>query len=181
MNYSAKNENTLQKYLDKFGVSWEGAENFLINKSFTQQTKEKNKIIAEYKNQLIKLEIITNLEKEAAEKHITNKRYVVDSLFLNIAAPYPDAITTTLECPDEFEPKIREIKISNFDAAYYEIFATERITYGACSDDLIKYKTILTWVYCENTKNLFQIELFVPKNEFNGDYNNLFNSFKCEK
>ena len=181
MNYSAKNENTLKKYLDKFRVSWEGAENFLVNESFTQQTKEKNKIMADYKNQLIRLEIITGLEKESAEKHITNRRYVIDSLFLDIAAPYPDAITNTLECPDEFKPKIREIKISNFDTAYYEIFATERLTYGACSDDLIKYKTMLAWVYCENAKNLFQIELFLPKNEFNGDYSGLFNSFKCEK
>src|SRR3989344_5477243 len=175
-NYN--NKNTLQEYMDNSDVSWEDAGNLIVNKSLSQITENKAVLISESNNKIIRLEIINDIDKETAEKHIANKKYIIDSLFLDISAPYPDAITTTLECPEQFKPKIREIKIDNFDMDYYEIFATERLTYGACSDDLINYKAILTWVYCKNTKNLLQIELFVPKAEFKEDHIDLFDSFK---
>ena len=182
VDHDTGSKNTLQEYLDKFGVSLALAERFSANDSLGQIKKEGNtRLMAEGGGRIIRVEILAKIDGESARKHVTNRRYAVDSLFLDIAAPYPDVVTTTLECPEQFRPKVKEINIGNFETAYYEIFATERLTYGACSDDLIKYKTILTWAYCENSKNLFQMELFVPKSEFNGDYADLFNSFKCGK
>ncbi len=181
INYNIKNQNNLQSYLNKFKVSWKGTENFIVNVSLTQQTENKNKLMAINKNKIIRLEILTNIDEKTSEDYIRNKKYITDSLFLNIATPYPDFITNTLECPERFKPEVKKIKIDAFETTYYEIFATNRLIYGACAEDLIKYKAILTWIYCEKGKSLFQVELFMPKDEFKEDYTGFIKSFECKK
>ena len=171
----------MQAYLNKFKVSWKGTENFIVNVSLIQQTENENKLMAINENKIIRLEILTKIDEKTAEDYIRNKKYITDSLFLSIAAPYPDFITNTLECPERFKPEVKQTKIDDFETTYYEIFATDRLIYGACAEDLIKYKAILTWIYCEKGKSLFQVELFMPKDEFKEDYINFIKSFECKK
>ena len=101
--------------------------------------------------------------------------FVINSLYRGISSPYPGVLSNRIECPEEFKPA----KIENDPFDYYIIYASERFTYGVCSWDLIKYKSIIYFLYCDKVNNLYHIKLFVPLNENILSYIDLLDSIRC--
>jgi len=161
--YDNINKKYINSYLKKNNAFFENSNEFMINKIIENKEKNSKTAFASKNSEVLKIEIIKDLDADEAEKYVRDRKFLINSIFEPVASPYPEAITNIIDCPDKFKPEIKKIKIDNFETAYYNIFATDRLTYGACSDDLIAYQTILTWVYCKKNENLFQIELFIPK------------------
>ena len=78
---------------------------------------------------------IDRIEIEDHRKYIEDKKFLLESLFLPTTSPYPEVITNIIECPSEFKPKVRATN----NGVVYALFANERLSFGVCSKDLVKY------------------------------------------
>jgi len=128
-----------------------------------------------YNDLSIKIKILNNTDLKQAKNYISDKMFVIDSMYREIDSPYPGTLSNKIKCEEEFKPK----KISNIPFDYYLLYASDRFTYGACSWDLISYKSVIYYVYCNKTKNLHQIELFIPKNIESSSYEESLTSITC--
>lgn len=107
---------------------------------------------------------------------IQEKMFFINTLYREIHSPYPGQISNKIGCSDEFTP----IKFNNTPYDYYQIYASDRLTYGVCSWDLVKYKSILYFYYCEDNKELFQLELFINTSKNLEDYTDNLKKLRCE-
>ena len=106
---------------------------------------------------VLKVKKFDNVQQDKVDEYISEKMFFIFSLYREVHSPYPGLLSNKVECSSEFTP----IEIKNTPHSYYIIQATDRLTYGACSQDLIKYNSILQFQYCEND-GLYFIELFLP-------------------
>ena len=91
-------------------------------------------------------------------------------------------ISNAIECSDEFRPQTVYIKINGKKTLVYLLGSTPRFTYGACVEELIKYRGALTFIYSPHKKSLYRIELFIPKKEFNKkEVLTILSSFNLQK
>ena len=128
-----------------------------------------------YRNLAIKIKMLKGVTLNQAENYISDKMFVINSLYREIDSPYPGALSNRIECGEEFKPE----KKVNAPFDYYIAYASDRFTYGTCSWDLIEYKSIIYYAYCNKTKNLYQIELFVPANEDSSNYEQSLKAITC--
>ena len=129
-------------------------------------------------NALIKIRYIKEIEKEASDEYKYYQLKIINSVFEPVKSPYPDRITQERICLDQFKP----IKVDKGDtnSTYYLMYSTGRYSYGACSWDSINYKVIFLFRYCEAKKELYQVEIFVPVDEFNENYTKMAENISCK-
>ena len=106
---------------------------------------------------------ITGFNVSEAEKYIRMRRSMVDSLFADSFSPYPGPISETVRCSAEYLPKIQEAQVGGMTRITYAMYATERFTYGACAGDLAPYLASLSYVYCPEKNELYEVEYFTPR------------------
>ena len=73
-------------------------------------------------------------------------------MYRDINSPYPGSVSNKISCQEKYKPQ----EIEN----HYELYSNERLNYGVCSEDLIKYKTYLQFLKCN--EEFYTIELFIP-------------------
>ena len=159
--------------LVNLGISSDFIEKFQLKG--ISETFDSTTLTGEYGNSFIKVNIFKNTSQEKADIYISDKIVLINSLFREISSPYPGAISNRIECTKEFKP----LRISNSPLDYYIIYASSRFTYGVCSFDLIKYRSIIYFLYCDKDKNLYQIKLFIPIDQDISSYEELLNSARC--
>lgn len=129
-------------------------------------------------NTLIKIKYINGIEKEASEDYKNYQLNLLNSVFEPIESPYPGRITRERVCSEEFKPV--KVNKNDPDSAYYLMYSINRYSYGACSWDSINYKVIFLFRYCENKKELYQVEFFIPLNEFNESHTKMAEKIRCK-
>jgi hypothetical protein len=106
----------------------------------------------------------------------------INALFENASSPYPGQISDEIECPEVFHPIETTIDKEEVVLKVVEVYLTDRLAIGACSDAQAKYKEIVTWMYCEDHDRLYQIEYIIEKEKFEQKknyYYSLFNHLSC--
>lgn len=168
MAFSQDNPLILNDVFEELGISIKGTGEFNIQKNILREGLQNTfwNITAGKNGKVIKIEAIRNIEAKEAKKHIEGKQDVIKSLYVNIPSPYPGMVSKTITCPDEFKPEIIYLKVSDETVPVYLLYSTPRFTYGAGVEELIKYRGALLFIYSPDSKTLYQIELFIPKEEF---------------
>ena len=126
----------------------------------------------------IKISKINDVGKESSEYYINYQLTMINSVFELKTSPYPGIITREIVCPEELKPV--EVNTTELNSTYYLMYSTNRYSYGACSWDSIKYRVIFLFRYCENKKELYQLEIFVPVDEFNENYEKMAENIRCK-
>ena len=157
-----------QGIISKIGLTIEGLDRFTIKKNILREGKEISfqTIIAEKDACVIKIEAVNNIDPKAAEEYVAERKYAIFSLFQNVSSAYPGMITNKVDTPGKYKPEIREIEMAGETLPVYLLHSTTRFTYGATSDDLIKYRGAVAFVYNSNTRSLYRIDIFIPKIEY---------------
>lgn len=114
---------------------------------------------------------LTKIKAEDNQKFIEDKKFLLKSLFEPTTSPYPEVITNIIDCPQEFKPKSQEVK----NGTIYTLFAGERLNYGICSRDLVKYNSAYGIFDCQN-KGIFEIKVFDQDEQ---TVKNLISTFAC--
>jgi len=128
-----------------------------------------------YDGSVIKIKILNNVGLKQSENYIYDKIFVINSMYRDIDSPYPGALSNKISCDEEFKPQ----KIPNTTFDYYMLYATSRFTYGACSWNLIEYRSYIYFAYCNESENLYQIELFLPIKKETTFYEESLKSIAC--
>ena len=147
----------------------------------TEKTEDKNftRFTATNGSAILKVGHARGIDVAKARQYIDEKRFGIESLYRSMPSPYPETITRTIECPDEFKPAFNMTESEHQDSFIYVLYATERFTYGACSDDLIKYRAIFYLAYCREGNEIYNIELFMHPDESVNKFVSMVQSFRC--
>ena len=135
-------------------------------------------IEAENDKVLLKMRISKKIDKESAEEYMNYQLNMLNSTFEPIKSPYPGRITRERVCSEEF--KLVKVNKDNSSSTYYLLYSTNRYSYGTCSWDSIRYRVIFLFRYCENKKELYQVEMFIPVDEFNESYEKMAEKVRCK-
>ena len=169
----------LKEYLETRGVLFQGTQSFSINKTKTTQIIDfkVTKISAKHENIIARIELVENIEEREAQLYTEDKKTSIESIFLSEPAHYPGIITRNVECPDEFQP-IRGIKDG---VSYYILYASERFSYGVCSRDEVRYRSLIGFLYCPQNGVFIEMKLFFPPEIFVESRDlGLLHSLRCE-
>jgi hypothetical protein len=79
------------------------------------------------------------------------------------AMSYPGMVTRRYDVPDSLRP--RALPVSG-DRAAWIVPATERLTFGAGADDLVRYMAVVTHRWCPESKRAVELTLFYPRESF---------------
>lgn len=151
---------------------------FNIIKDDTTEIKE---IFSASDEDILNIRIVNGLSEDKANQYITNQRYLVDNLFSKQKVPYPGPLTNTLECPEEYLPKVEEEKDGDSWRVFYYLYANDRLTFGGCTDDILDYVAVLAFIYCKEKNEVYQLWYFTPKENQTVNYKEIVKSFKCKK
>lgn len=132
------------------------------------ESLQKEELEAQKEDIIIK---IARFKAQNPEKLIDDKIYLLSSLYEPTTSPYPEVLTNIIECPEEFKPK--EEKLG--DGRFFTLFAGERLGFGVCSADLVKYKAIYGIFDC-GEKGVFEVSLFSKERR---NLEKIINSFSC--
>jgi arylsulfatase A-like enzyme len=159
---------TLDTVFEEYGFSLQGLGDFSVEKDTRRELPDSvtHIVIARKADVVVKIEITPAIGETAARAYIKERKYVLESLFKRLPNPYPGMITNTIECPDAFKPEICETEISGDPVPVFILNSTPRFTYGACVDELIRYRGVSAFIYAAGKKTLFRVELFYPKEHF---------------
>ncbi len=125
------------------------------------------------KNTTIRIKRINNLNQTEIIYFINEERKILLSLYKEVPSPYPGRISQTISCDKSFLPKEK----LNLPFNYFLLYATNRYTYGACSWDLIEFRSILYYKQCDNS--IYVIEMFLPLKEEIKDYESIMLETVC--
>lgn len=98
---------------------------------------------------------ITKTQISDHKKYIQDRKFILQYLFLPTTSPYPEVITNVLECGEEFKPRLENV----LNGVVYTLFAGERLNYGICVKDLVKYKSAYGIFDCQD-KGVFEVRVF---------------------
>jgi hypothetical protein len=136
---------------------------------FSKNFHKENTLFLDYTNheERIKLDIISNIEEEFVNEIISDKIVMFQSLFEKRRIGYPGQYTRYIECPKEYKPKYYEKNLDYGYLKYFIGFANSNFVAGACSDDLIRYKLVYGFIFCNNSKKIIEIHHFALLNQTN--------------
>ena len=114
----------------------------------------------------IRLKIIPNLNKTSSEEIMSISAATLESIYDTTASAYPGMISNEIVCDSRFIPEQKSLDYNGREITYFIVHLSERLSYGACTDDLTPNKGIIAWSYCKVKKELRQFEFISPKASF---------------
>lgn len=120
-------------------------------------------------NNVMQIDIQREIPEDDARKLINSKIKLITNLYEKRFVAYPDVISNEIICSDSYRPIVGETSNQNNKIHYLIGLATNRLTFGACSDDLITYKALVAWYWCGGSNSLIQLEFMIPKNSPDAD------------
>lgn len=116
-------------------------------------------------NERIRLNKMTDIDEAFSRELVSDKVTQFKSLFEVQRTGYPGQYTRYIECPEEFKPKFFEEEFNEGFFQYFIGYANSNYAAGACAEDLIKFKSIYGFLYCNSKKTLIEIQYFLAMNQ----------------
>lgn len=158
-------------------VTFDGQERFKLVEKFDR--KYSQVYILRQDDKILQLEKIEGIDDKSSDILIQDEITGINALYANSLSAYPGDVSNKIVCNDRFKPVYRKKIANNIFYRYYLLYATARLGLGACSEDIVKYKHLLGWIYCPHEQKLYSIKYFMPlKNNF-VELEQLFLSFSC--
>ncbi|MFH1403229.1 MAG: hypothetical protein ABIH11_03060 [Candidatus Altiarchaeota archaeon] len=111
----------------------------------------------------VDLKVIRGLSQENADRYVSDSLLMLESVFNERRSGYPGQLTRSIECPTKYKPEYREKEVDGGRLGYYIGYANQNYVAGACSEDLIAFRSMNGFAYCPGEKTLFEIDFFTPK------------------
>jgi hypothetical protein len=131
------------------------------------------------RERVLKIEVIREVEKDTAEALLKDGIMGLEALYANALSPYPGDISNKVVADPRFRPEFVRRTSGQTTYSYYLLFANERLGYGAATADAVKFKSLLGWLYCEQSKEFYKVKYFVPLETKAQQVEALFLSLAC--
>lgn len=113
-------------------------------------------------DEVLELEIITGLDPESAKLLIDDGVMGIHALYADALSAYPENLSRQIKTPERFQPVLARKEINGVPCTIFTLYATDRRTYGALSDDTAKLRSLLAWVYDQPIETVYKIRIFTP-------------------
>ena len=135
--------------------------------------------------QLNDIQALLNVKKANVDSPKENspqqKLEQIETLYQPRFSTYPEVVSREIVCDDKYKPRVGQISSGELTIHYVVGQLTERLTFGACADDLIKYRGIQAFYHCSTPP--VDIELTVAgsiSNKYSDDFfNHLASTITC--
>lgn len=108
----------------------------------------------------LRVRVTSGLEAARGAELAREERSLILGLFGDHQVPYPGALSTTLRCPEHLLPAALE---PGGSAAFVlGLYANDRLSYGGCAEDLLRYRATVAAFVDPNGGRLVRVEYFEP-------------------
>lgn len=153
---------------NKIELSGDLIENLKIEKTTTGlNSKTSTGKSNEY---ILKIREFNDMNSNMSDQIITERLFVINSAYRDYDSPYPGALSNQLKCSDNMKPIENDGIIS--------LYATDRLTFGACSEELIRYGAMIRFLHCND--KLYQVELFSDLDSDKEELNEKIKKIGCK-
>tara|TARA_Y100000310_G_C20694121_1_gene824251 strand:- start:3625 stop:4107 length:483 start_codon:yes stop_codon:yes gene_type:complete len=125
----------------------------------------------------LSLTFFDTMDYELAAEFIDESSTLFESLFEEQRVGYAGQHTRFISCPEEYKPLAFSQNISQGKITYFISYANSNFVAGVCVDDLIMYKSVHGWIYCDLSRKLIQVDYFISKDL---DVNTFIEKITCE-
>lgn len=134
--------------------------------------------------EILRVDVRSNIIESEAKTHIDGQLAQIKTQYADTRAPYPGEVTKTIVCEKYYQPSYRQESVNGLSMTIVESFLTDRLTYGACTDDQAVNRSILALLFCPSQKKLYQLEFIAPTNVFTqrqSNYETMLTTIQCVK
>jgi len=128
---------------------------------------------------VVKIEIIPELDQEGAQTLLNDSIMGVQALYANALSPYPGDISRQVVSDRRFSPELVRTNWGSGARQYMLLFANDRLGYGAVTADVVKYRSLLGWTYCDRARIFYKVRYFAPLNARREELENFFRLLEC--
>ncbi len=118
-------------------------------------------LLKKEQNQL-RIEAWLDIERLEADAIIKNHTVRMYTLYEKAVSPYPGEISNAISCAQEYRPTYTADQTGGRETHLFTGFANDRLSFGACAEDLITNRAAVAMFYCGQQKRLYKLELFSP-------------------
>jgi|GEM_PF-2078580 len=131
----------------------------------SKQTSNSYNLKLEFKSStdFLVVKTYTQITDSTAKSIVADKRFLIENLFKTQPSPYPDVVSNSVNCPDQFRPVPHDTANASMWRFAYTIYANDRFIFGECSDEAIFYSAAYIFIYNHKEKILNEIKYFTPK------------------
>lgn len=166
-------------HCDGIGISSEKLKGFRMIKKMSQRESEIYVFENDSEKAFLQIEKIEQINRKSAGILIQDKIVSVQAIYANAFSAYPGEVSNKIVCNDSFKPVYSERTMGDIFYRYYLLYSTERFGLGACSEDIVRYKHLLGWMYCPQMQRLYSVKYFMPLNNDFAELEQLFLSLSC--
>ncbi|MCL4364071.1 hypothetical protein M1328_02420 [Patescibacteria group bacterium] len=152
-------------------------------KNIYQEDKNDFRALYSSKDDLLRVEVKSNIDQATADQYITANIAQIKGLFTDALAPYPGVVSDTVSCGQKYQPTFGQTTNKDgLEINYLIAYLNTNLTYGSCNDAQIVYKGFAAYFYCPKNKQAFHLELIVPRKTFESSpktYEDLLKTIKC--
>ncbi len=138
-----------------------------------------DRILGKGRGRKIRVRRIYEVTDEQASRFMARWRAQIESVYAEKPSPYFAVVTKGIVCPEEFQPVYRQEITGDGRQLRVSLYTNDRLTLGACSRGLAKYRGELLFQFCKNTGALFHIEYYIPVESINRQDREMLESVGC--
>ncbi len=129
---------------------------------------------------VLKLELLHDLDPDSAQILVHDGVMGIEALYANALSPYPGDISNKIITKKKFLPQLfRHRTEAGVTNTAFLLYANERLGYGATTDEQVRYKSVLGWIYCPRTRTFVKARYFAPLATPDPALRRFFQSLAC--
>ena len=127
-----------------------------------------------------KIEVLEHIEAADAETLTQDGLMGIEALYANALSPYPTDLSNQVTTDPVFRPRLFRATNAPVTYTYFLLYANDRFGYGATTKDMVKFKSLVGWLYCPSRQEFFKLKLFAPPETSDRTMEAMFTSLRCK-
>ena len=145
----------------------------------TFQKRRSKVFVYESSQSTLKIETIPEIDTEAAKKLEESGIVGIEALYASALSPYPGDISKEIVVDERYHPRFVRKAVNGRIGSFYILFASKRFGLGAGTADTVRYKALVGWIYCEDSRDFYRLKYFGPLDAGDDELEALFASCSC--
>jgi hypothetical protein len=112
---------------------------------------------------VVRVQELVGADAKQGDSFIQGKLFQLNSIYEPHRDPYFAVLTKDTVCPGKFKLTHRKsVKTAEGSIDVLALYANDRMTYGACTEEQAAFRAFVALVQCKGGKSLYVVESFVP-------------------
>ncbi len=145
----------------------------------TLSRRQSRVLIYKSTDSTLKIEALPNIDEKSAKQLEESGAMGIEALYASALSPYPGDISKKIVVDEKYRPGFIKKSRNGEVGSFYILFASERFGYGAGTADTVKFKSLIGWIYCKDSRTFYRLRYFGPLDIIDRKLETFFASFSC--